>query len=66
MANELKQENIICINVNPGWVQTDMGRQKAQFTTEQAVTNILINIISKVSMSDSGKFLNFDGNEYPW
>ncbi len=66
MANELKQENIICINVNPGWVQTDMGGQKAQFTTEQAVTNILTNIVSKVSIADSGKFLNFDGSEHPW
>lgn len=66
MANELKQENIICINVNPGWVQTDMGGQKAQFTTEQSVTNILSNIISKVSISDSGKFLSFDGSEHPW
>lgn len=66
MANELKQENIICINVNPGWVQTDMGGQKAQFTTEQAVTNILTNIVSKVTIDDSGKFLNFDGSEHPW
>ncbi|MFN3918646.1 MAG: SDR family NAD(P)-dependent oxidoreductase, partial [Flavobacteriales bacterium] len=66
MANELKQENIICINVNPGWVQTDMGGQKAQFTTEQAVTNILTNIASKVTIDDSGKFLNFDGSEHPW
>lgn len=66
MANELKHENIICINVNPGWVQTDMGGQKAQFTTEQAVTNILTNIVSKVSIADSGKFLNFDGSEHPW
>lgn len=66
MANELKQENIICININPGWVQTDMGGQKAQFTTKQAVTNILTNIIAKVTLADSGKFLNYDGNEHPW
>jgi NAD(P)-dependent dehydrogenase (short-subunit alcohol dehydrogenase family) len=66
MANELKQENIICINVNPGWVQTDMGGQNAQFTTEKSVTNILTNIISQVSIGDSGKFLNFDGTVHPW
>ena len=66
MSNELKQERIICINVNPGWVQTDMGGQKAQFTTEQAVTNILTNIVSKGSIGDSGKFLNFDSSEHPW
>jgi NAD(P)-dependent dehydrogenase (short-subunit alcohol dehydrogenase family) len=66
MSNELKQDNIICVNVNPGWVQTDMGGQKAQFTTEQAVTNILTNIVLKVSIAESGKFLNFDGSEHPW
>jgi hypothetical protein len=43
-----------------------MGGQKAKFTTEQAVTNILTNIVSKVSIAESGKFLNFDGSEHPW
>lgn len=66
MANELKNDNIICVNVNPGWVQTDMGGQKALFLPEQAVKNIFTNIISKVTISDTGKFLNYDGNEHPW
>lgn len=66
MANELKSDNIICFNVNPGWVQTDMGGGKAKFTAEQAVTNILTNIVSKISITDSGKFLNYDGIEHPW
>ena len=66
MANELRQEQIICINVNPGWIKTDMGGQKATFTTEQAAENILKNILDKAKIEDSGKFLNFDGNVYPW
>jgi NAD(P)-dependent dehydrogenase (short-subunit alcohol dehydrogenase family) len=66
MANELKQDNITCINVNPGWVQTDMGGSKGQFTTEKAVLNIYKNIISKATLSESGKFLNYDGSEHPW
>lgn len=66
MAKKLKQENIICINVNPGWIKTDMGGPKAQFTTEQAVTNILTNIVSKVFIGDSDKFFNFDGSEHLW
>ncbi len=41
-------------------------RKKAKFTTEQVVTNILNNIVAKVSIKDSGKFLNFDGTEHPW
>lgn len=66
MANELREQNIICVNVNPGWVQTDMGGQKAKFTAEQAVSNLLDHVVSKVSISDSGKFFNYDGSEHPW
>ncbi len=66
MANELKPESVICVNVNPGWVQTDMGGQKALFTAEQAVSNIFSNIITQISIVDSGKFFNYDGSEHPW
>ncbi|MBL7889814.1 MAG: SDR family oxidoreductase [Bacteroidia bacterium] len=66
MANELKAEQIICVNVNPGWVQTDMGGAKAQFTTVASVTNMINNILSKVEISDSGNFLNYDGKVHPW
>jgi len=66
MANELKNDNIICVNVNPGWVQTDMGGKKAQFTTEQSVNNLIDNVLNKVALIDTGKFLNFDGSEHPW
>jgi NAD(P)-dependent dehydrogenase (short-subunit alcohol dehydrogenase family) len=66
MAYELKNDNIISINVNPGWIQTDMGGKNAHFTAEQAVKNILKNIISKVTINDSGTFFNFDGSIHPW
>jgi NAD(P)-dependent dehydrogenase (short-subunit alcohol dehydrogenase family) len=66
MANELEKDNIITINVNPDWVQTDMASAKAQFTTEEAVKNLIENILLKVKIADSGKFLNFDGNIHPW
>jgi len=66
MAHELKSDGIISVNVNPGWVQTDMGGAKAQFTAEQAVHNLIENILLKVQASDSGSFLNFDGSVHPW
>ena len=66
MANELKNDSIICVNVNPGWVQTDMGGLKAQFTVEVAVKNLIENVLLKVKIAASGKFLNFDGNIHPW
>lgn len=66
MALELRNENISCVNVNPGWVQTDMGGQKARFTAEQAVHNLLVNVLEPLTPEDSGKFFNFDGSEHPW
>ncbi len=66
MANELRQDKIICINVNPGWVKTDMGGQKAQFSPEQAVTNIITNIVLTAKINDSGKIFNFAVSEHPW
>lgn len=66
MANELKQDGIICVNVNPGWVQTDMGGANAHFSPAEAVRNIMENVLLKVSMDDTGKFLNYDGSIHPW
>lgn len=65
MANELKSDHIISVNVNPGWVQTDMGGSKAQFTPDQAANNI-INLTEKINIESSGSFLNFDGQIHPW
>lgn len=66
MAFEIRNDGIISVNVNPGWVQTDMGGSKAQYTVEQAVRNLLENIVNKITMGDTGKFLNYDGIEHPW
>ncbi len=66
LAYDLAEDNIISVVVNPGWVQTDMGGGKAQFTTEQSVLNLIENVVNKIELNDSGKFLNFDGTEHPW
>ena len=65
-AYDVISENITSIVVNPGWTQTDMGSSKAQFTTHESVKNIVDNVIQKVTIEDSGKFFNYDGNEHPW
>ena len=66
MALEIMSDGIISVNVNPGWVQTDMGGSKAQFTVEQAVKSLIDNVVNKITLEDTGKFLNYDGFEYPW
>jgi NAD(P)-dependent dehydrogenase (short-subunit alcohol dehydrogenase family) len=66
LAFDLLNDNVISVVVNPGWVQTDMGGGKAQFTAEQSVLNLIQNIVDKIELADTGKFLNFDGKEHPW
>ena len=65
-AFDIQQDQIISVVVNPGWVQTDMGGTRAQFTTEEAVSNLINNVIDKITLEDTGKFLNYDGTVHPW
>ncbi|TNE79547.1 MAG: SDR family oxidoreductase [Bacteroidetes bacterium] len=64
-ANDVRAEGICSIVLNPGWVQTDMGGAKAQFTETDAVHNMR-KLLEKLDLEDSGKFFNYDGTEHPW
>lgn len=66
MSFELQADGIISICVNPGWVRTDMGGSKAQFSAEEAVGNLYHNILSQANSAMSGQFLNYDGSVHPW
>lgn len=66
LAFDLKPDGVISVVVNPGWVQTSMGGQKAQFTTEESVQNLIENVLEKVELEDTGKFFNYDGSIHPW
>ena len=66
MAYELRADGIICVNVNPGWVQTDMGGSKAPRTADQAVQELIEAVVNRVTIADTGKFLHYDGTEHPW
>jgi NAD(P)-dependent dehydrogenase (short-subunit alcohol dehydrogenase family) len=65
-ANELREDGIITVTVNPGWVKTDMGGQKAEFSPDQSVRNMMDNVLKPMGIEDSGKFFNHDGTEHPW
>ncbi len=66
MSYEIINEGIITVNINPGWVKTDMGGQKATLSPEQSINSMIQNVLNKVSINDSGKFFNYDGTEHPW
>jgi NAD(P)-dependent dehydrogenase (short-subunit alcohol dehydrogenase family) len=62
---DLHGEGFITVVLHPGWVQTDMGGPQAPLRPEQSVRGMLT-LIDKLQPSDSGRFLDFDGQELPW
>jgi len=65
LAVDLRGEGIVSVVINPGWVQTDMGGSSAPTPVADSVRGILREI-DKATLADSGEFLNWKGNRYPW
>lgn len=66
-AAELGDEAIV-VAMSPGWVQTDMGSsgsRVAPLTPDQSIAGML-DVITKLSPCDSGKFYSFNGSEVPF
>jgi NAD(P)-dependent dehydrogenase (short-subunit alcohol dehydrogenase family) len=64
-AIDLAPRHITCVLLSPGWVKTDMGGPGAKLTPQQSVS-AMRRLIAKLGPDDSGKFLHYDGREYPW
>ena len=62
---DLKPLGITAVVFHPGWVKTDMGGPKALISVEQSVSGIR-QVISKLTLPDSGKFFGYDGEVIPW
>lgn len=65
LSIDLKQYGIAVITLHPGWVQTDMGGPNGLIDTQTSVTG-LRKAIAQLSMTNSGKFIAFDGKEIAW
>lgn len=65
LAIDLQSARITSIVIHPGWVKTDMGGPNALISAEQSVSGMR-QVISNLSMADSGKFFSYDGQEIPW
>jgi NAD(P)-dependent dehydrogenase (short-subunit alcohol dehydrogenase family) len=65
LAFELKDRAITCVAMHPGWVSTDMGGAGATLTPEQSVS-ALSRTIAGLGPGQSGRFLNYDGQERAW
>lgn len=65
LAVTLAGRGIIVVALSPGWVRTDMGGENAPLTPERSVEG-LRQVIGKLTLRESGKFLSYDGTEIPW
>ena len=65
MARDLASRRIAVVVFHPGWVQTDMGGSSAPLTPAASAAS-MAKVIAGLDMSDSGRFLDYDGSEIPW
>jgi len=67
-----RKDNIACILLHPGTVDTDLSRPfqrnvpKGKLFTREFSVQKLLSIIDNVKKSDNGKFFAWDGQEIPW
>jgi len=50
---------------HPGWVKTDMGGAGADIEVETSIAGMR-KVIAAASANTNGKFINYDGTEFPW
>ncbi|MDH3991814.1 MAG: SDR family oxidoreductase [Gammaproteobacteria bacterium] len=65
LALELADRGITSVVIHPGWVQTRLGGENAAITVEDSVTGMM-QVIAKLGPEDSGRFLDYQGEELPW
>ncbi len=53
------------VSMSPGWVATDMGGAGADLKVEESVSK-MIPTIEALTQSDSGRFIDNQGNTLPW
>lgn len=64
-ALDMKDEGIASLVVNPGWVATRMGGDKATFQPSESVENMYQQVLLKAHELPVGGFINHDGEEHP-
>ena len=65
LAIDLYPKSIAVCTLHPGCVQTEMGGENALINTRTSV-NALRQVIESLTLSNSGRFYNYDGSEIHW
>ena len=63
LANEFP--TLITTSFHPGWVKTEMGGESAPTSIAESVKGMTA-LIAKLTLKDTGKFFDFEGDELPW
>lgn len=62
---DMKPQGVAVLTLHPGWVRTDMGGAGADIAPEESASGIIARI-DELSLSHSGRFLNYDGSVREW
>jgi NAD(P)-dependent dehydrogenase (short-subunit alcohol dehydrogenase family) len=65
LAHALRDRGIRVVALHPGWVQTEMGGDGAQIAATASVAGLL-RVVDGLSLDDSGRFLDWQGQSQPW
>lgn len=65
VAAEFRQDNIIAVVITPGWVHTEMGGAEATLSPEASVRGLLA-VADRLTIADSGSFMDYQGVPQPW
>ncbi|MCA9895247.1 MAG: SDR family NAD(P)-dependent oxidoreductase, partial [Anaerolineae bacterium] len=65
LSVDLRDDGIIVIAMDPGWVQTDMGGPSASITVDTS-TSGQWRVINGLSMADTGGYRIYDGGHHQW
>lgn len=65
ISNDLRPRGVISVALHPGWVQTRMGGPNAPVSVEKSVAGQQ-RLLEELTLAQSGRFFNYDGQELPW
>lgn len=65
MSVELEPRGVAAVCVHPGWVETDMGGRGAHLKPEESAGHIVATT-DGLTLSDSGRFMGYSGDDLGW